>query len=398
MMLRRCALFLSYDGSDENGLHDGWEPAHGFDPTPHNFRTSRTDDDPRGLFGSYNDDNGAFTGAGKTAWLRIPDEDGDVPEGHGEDDGYPYGPGGGGGGGGPEIFTMPRLSITFDGLAVSLAGTGEAADASNPAILRIRATDSLSARVKLTATGLENIVDLETGNAPVLPQGWITAPLDIAISCTGRVSGVVAVSGEMRSNVVSGGRDAPLADSASLYVLGEPHLVFDYDRDGKIDAADAAKARDGHTMFRFWVNDDEDDKSTYGKYAESPSVDIPGARTGWLEFDGRSPDWDDSKVNGYRDLIDFTPVFMDVSTIHMLPENIRNNLRFKLRHDSNAVNVVWTGISKALVGSFQRGITNNCGRNLKELSYKAKTEEVDSNGVDSSGHGRNGDANCQSSV
>ena len=23
MMLRRCALFLSYDGSDENGLHSG---------------------------------------------------------------------------------------------------------------------------------------------------------------------------------------------------------------------------------------------------------------------------------------------------------------------------------------------------------------------------------------
>lgn len=84
-------MFLSYDGSDENGLHDGWELAHGFDPTTHNFRTSRTDDDPQGLFGEHGDDDGAFTGAGKTAWLRIPDEDGDVPE-HAEDEDPPYRP------------------------------------------------------------------------------------------------------------------------------------------------------------------------------------------------------------------------------------------------------------------------------------------------------------------
>lgn len=63
------------------------------------------------------------------------------------------------------------------------------------------------------------------------------------------------------------------------------------------------------------MEDDADDDSTDGKYAESPCVDIPGTRTGWFEFDGRDPDWNDSKVNGYRDLIDFTPVFMDVSTI-----------------------------------------------------------------------------------
>ena len=52
MMLRRCALFLSYDGSDENGLHGGL--------------------------------------SGKE-WLRIPDEDGDVPE-HAEDEDPPYRP------------------------------------------------------------------------------------------------------------------------------------------------------------------------------------------------------------------------------------------------------------------------------------------------------------------
>ncbi len=338
--------------------HAGTDPEYEDDPNPDcDYELELVDgtegivvDDPQDLFGNHGDDDGAFTGAGKVAWIRVLDEDGDVPEGYGEDDDCPYEPGGGEGGG-PTVFTMPRLSITFDGLAESLVGTGEAADASNPAILRIRATDSLSARVKLTATGLENIVDLETGNAPVLPQGWITAPLDIAISCTGRVSGVVAVSGEMRSNVVSDGRDAPLADSASLYVLGEPHLVFDYDRDGKIDAADAAKARDGHTVFRFWVNDDGDSGdvcSAPGYNSDCPEDPL------WI-----NQDCNDHWVNGRRDLVDFTPVWLDLSNVfpHVIPDpaNISiGNGRFTWRLRSSCLRAVFSSLSRDEAGGFQR--------------------------------------------
>ena len=169
--------------------------------------------------------------------------------------------------------------------------------------------------------------------------------------------------------------------TATLYVLDDPKLIPDYDRDGTIGDGDKTKAEQKKVL-HFWINDDEDDDSTDGKYAESPSVDIPGARTGVWEFDWRDPDWDDSKVNGYRDLIDFTPVFMDVSTIQMLPEKIRNNISFKLRHDSEAVNVVWTGLSKSSLRLFQRGTVNNCGRNLDESSYEAETEEVESDGID----------------
>ncbi len=168
--------------------------------------------------------------------------------------------------------------------------------------------------------------------------------------------------------------------TATLYVLNDPKLIPDYDRDGTISNGDETKAKQKKAL-RFWINDDEDDDATDGKYAESPRVDIPGARTGWLEWDRRDPDWNDSKVNGYRDLIDFTPVFMDVSTIQMLPEKIRNNLSFKLRHDSEAVNVVWTGLSKSSLRLFQRGTVNNCGRNLDESSYEAETEEVESDGI-----------------
>lgn len=184
-----------------------------------------------------------------------------------------------------------------------------------------------------------------------------------------------------QSDGSSGGGNVAGGLTATLYVLDDPKLIPDYDRDGTIGDGDKTKAEQKKVL-HFWINDDADDNSTEGKYAESPSVDIPGAMTGWFEFDGRDPDWNDSKVNGYRDLIDFTPVFMDVSTIQMLPEKIRNNLSFKLRHDSEAVNVVWTGLSKSSLRLFQRGMVNNCGRNLNDASYKAEAEEVESDGID----------------
>lgn len=184
-----------------------------------------------------------------------------------------------------------------------------------------------------------------------------------------------------QSDGSSGGGNVAGGLTATLYILDDPKLIPDYDRDGTIGNEDKTKAEQKEVL-HFWINDDADDNSTEGKYAESPIVDIPGAMTGWFEFDGRDPDWNDFKVNGYRDLIDFTPVFMDVSTIQMLPEKIRNNLSFKLRHDSEAVNVVWTGLSKSSLRLFQRGTVNNCGRNLDESSYEAETEEVESDGID----------------
>ena len=168
---------------------------------------------------------------------------------------------------------------------------------------------------------------------------------------------------------------------AYVYALAPPKLVPDYNRDRAITDDDVNKVMQKKKL-RFWINDDEDDDSTDGKYAESPSVDIPGALTGWwFEFDGRDPDWNDSKVNGYRDLIDFTPVFMDVSTIQMLPERIRNGLTFKLSHAAGAVNVVWSDLPKSSVGLFQRGNVGVCGRNLNEDSYEAETERVGADGI-----------------
>ena len=199
-------------------------------------------------------------------------------------------------------------------------------------------------------------------------NGWIADNAD------GLLTDMIHVGGSSGCNVAGG-------LSATLYVLDDPKPVPDYDRDGGIDSDDEAVYDAGATTFRFWVNDDEDHDSTDGKYAESPSVDIPGAMTGPWEFDGRDPDWSVPGVDGWRDQIDFTPVYMDVSTVRMLPPNIRSNLTFRLRQADGALNAVWTGLPKTAVGQFQRGDVDSCGGALDGNSYEAGTEQVKSSGT-----------------
>ena len=127
--------------------------------------------------------------------------------------------------------------------------------------------------------------------------------------------------------------------SAMLYVLGDPQLVFDYDRDGNIDGRDVHKAKDGHTTFRFWVNDDMDS----GEENDSEH-DRPYSGT-----DGR-----DAIVNGRCDLIDFTPLWIDLSAVYPpdMPEEMRRMMVWSLR--SECANAVWTGLSRHNAGTFLR--------------------------------------------
>ena len=126
---------------------------------------------------------------------------------------------------------------------------------------------------------------------------------------------------------------------ADLYVLGDPVLVFDYDRDGSITDAEAAIARAGTKTFRFWVNDDSDSGNING-----PDDDIPGAGT----------DYADNHVNGKGDILDFTPVWIDTTTVFppTTPLAIREAVTWKVRSD--CANVMWTDISRTQAGLFHR--------------------------------------------
>ena len=154
---------------------------------------------------------------------------------------------------------------------------------------------------------------------------------------------------------------------AHLYAIGKPLLVFDYDRDGKIDDADVAKAKDGK-VFRFWINDDNDSGDT-----NDSANDIPGS----------GPNHSNGHVDGRCDLLDFTPLLVDVhSAVACVPKSLRSAFLFRLRQQDEALNVVWTSLGANHAGAFQ---TNDCGevfgRSLSAVVLSAQTEVVGDGGT-----------------
>lgn len=125
---------------------------------------------------------------------------------------------------------------------------------------------------------------------------------------------------------------------ARLYVLGQPKLVFDYDRDGKIDDADVAQA-DAGKVFRFWINDDNDSGDT-----NDSANDIPGS----------GPNHSNGHVDGRCDLLDFTPVWIDISEVFPpgTPSSVLNDVGWVVR--STCANAVWSYADRGNAGAFQR--------------------------------------------
>jgi len=184
-----------------------------------------------------------------------------------------------------------------------------------------------------SAQSYQNFSDIRLfGNEVVVGNGWIAENADGLLTehvheCTHDFYGYRGLGN------VAGGL------SATLYVLGDPVLVFDYDRDGAITDAEAAIARAGTKTFRFWVNDDSDSGNING-----PDDDIPGAGT----------DYADNHVNGKGDILDFTPVWIDTTTVFppTTPLAIREAVTWKVRSD--CANVMWTDISRTQAGLFHR--------------------------------------------
>ena len=125
---------------------------------------------------------------------------------------------------------------------------------------------------------------------------------------------------------------------AHLYVLGRPRLVFDYDRDGDIDGDDVARTKNG-TVFRFWINDDNDGGDVNDSVNDRP---------------GSGSNCSDGQVNGRGDLLDFTPVWIDRSEVFPLdtPQSVMNQVTWRLR--STCVKAVWSYANRDNAGAFHR--------------------------------------------
>ena len=121
----------------------------------------------------------------------------------------------------------------------------------------------------------------------------------------------------------------------------KPLLVPDFNRDGKIDAADYARLAAGEA-FTVWLNDDDDAEGTDdGAEAGDTNNDLHDVPSG----EGNDKDCEDDKVNGRCDLLDFFPVLINVEVVPG-----RDTMTWKLI--SKSVNVVFTQLKADTAGDF----------------------------------------------
>ena len=197
-----------------------------------------------------------------------------------------------------------------------------------------------------------------SGNEVVVGNGWIAENADGLLTEHVHES-TYDYYGNPRPGNVAGGL------SATLYVLGDPVLVFDYDRDGAITDAEAAIARAGTKTFRFWVNDDNDsgDICTGADYNSDSPFSL-----------GRN--CLDGVVNGRRDLEDFTPVWIDMREVFPTgaPQAVRDAVRWELQ--ANCANAVWTSYSRGEAGSFHKTDRRKCGYYFSDYAYEASVVDL----------------------
>ncbi len=158
--------------------------------------------------------------------------------------------------------------------------------------------------------------------------------------------------------------------TATLYVLRDPVLAFDENRDGAI--VDEEVAQSGMSTFRFWVNDDSDALSVDGDIARGGTDDIPG----------EGLDWDSGHVNGRRDMIDYAPILADVSgVVAGLPQSVGSGLTFRLRQADGAVNAVWTSLGRQSANAFQTSTAGGFGVSLGLEARSADKVRIEQGGT-----------------
>jgi len=158
---------------------------------------------------------------------------------------------------------------------------------------------------------------------------------------------------------------------AFIHVLGDPVLVFDYDRDGKITDEEAEIAKNGSKTFRFWINDDNDKGGGGSDVCKHYNDDMP-----YVEKISHGKDCDDGVVNGRRDMVDFTPVWIDMRGVGLgnVPVEIRSNLSVRIRSD--CFQAVWSKLTRDAAGRFQHEDVGECGPALNQAMRRAGSEKL----------------------
>jgi alpha-tubulin suppressor-like RCC1 family protein len=133
----------------------------------------------------------------------------------------------------------------------------------------------------------------------------------------------------------------------------------DFDHDGTITDGERDDAFLERKILRFWVNDDKDINDFATHYETQQSSDVPEQEEG---------NGCDDVVNGRSDLLDFTPLWLDLKEVmNILPPNGSNKYRIR----SRGVKFVQTDLSRDQLRAFHRNVYDQCGVNLNETAHSA---------------------------
>lgn len=158
----------------------------------------------------------------------------------------------------------------------------------------------------------------------------------------------------------------------NVYVI-EPDLwiLADHDCDGIIDSEDKSCAADGKPL-RMWMNNDSSD-------GVSDIIEDAESHLSQGEFAG---DCRDGVVNGRADLLDFFPVKFNLAEVlNVLP---KEDFYYRLSHEENALNIVWTNLRQSASFYTQDGDSDGegfAGASFNDSPRSATITPITANGI-----------------
>ena len=155
-------------------------------------------------------------------------------------------------------------------------------------------------------------------------------------------------------------------------------LAVDYNRDGKIELNEKDDLHG--EPYQFWINDDSDDGDASTDLTAMSNV--PGAQTGWLEFDGRDPNYADHQVNGACDLPDWFPVYLNISNLLAVLPSSQYQYQYRLVQAEGALNFLYTNLRPEEAGRYLTNVlTSGFGPDFSQPAATATVQQVTPDGV-----------------
>ena len=212
-------------------------------------------------------------------------------------------------------------------------------DATNAVIVRNATAGSASGRQRLA---------LASGSTPC--ADWRISPVDAdgarlyaaatggepQTTVTNAAEVWVAAGGECGDYTVTATHpDCPQSHDSATVAVVEGRMAVDYDFDNEVGDADFAQSATNRA-FTLWLNNDKDS-------GEETGHEVPGHTD--------DADSSDAVVNGLGDLIDWFPLCLDISQLHVFFP-LEYGFTYRFAQEDDALSFIWTSLRPTTAGGF----------------------------------------------